>query len=41
MFIKFINLFSQLNSSHGNYYREKFTVSKFEVKYVNTVKPTT
>ena len=32
---------SQQNSSHRIYYCEKFTESKLDVKYVNTVKSTT
>ena len=35
---KFIQCFNQENSSHGIYYCESFTGSKFDVKYVNTVK---
>ena len=30
--------FNQQNSSHGIYYYESFTESKFDAKYVNTVK---
>ena len=36
----FIQCLNQQNSSHGTYYCESFTESKFDVKYVNPVKST-
>ena len=37
---KFVPFFNKQNSSHGMYYCEKFTESKFDVEYVNTEKST-
>ena len=35
---KIIQCFNQQHSSYGIYYRESFTESTFDIKYVNTVK---
>ena len=39
--LKVLNLYIvSINCSYGIYYYEKFTETKFDVKYVNTVKST-
>ena len=38
---RFIQFFNQYNFSHVIYECESFTESKFDLKYVNTVKSTT
>ena len=38
---QFIQSFYELNSSHRIYYCDRFTKSKFDEKYVNTMESTT